>query len=201
MNRALGEAADLNDFFNTLEPVIGRIYARTASFCTERSGHYDAFDQGITFFLPNGSWIQPPGYVHTMITNTWANQSLNVVYNQQDGQEASVRPGTRFRAGSGAPAVSISAQKKQDGSQLVVRVTNSALSPSAVYIAISGATVNPTVTVWQMTANNANAANAPSNPTYVSPQQVGARSIQKMTLTSSFSFQIAVTSKHARLWC
>ena len=35
-------ALDLNDFFNNQD---SRIHARTASFCTERSGHYDAFDQ------------------------------------------------------------------------------------------------------------------------------------------------------------
>jgi hypothetical protein len=38
-----------------------RLKFRTASFCTERSGHYDAFDQGIAFFLPNMTWLQPPG--------------------------------------------------------------------------------------------------------------------------------------------
>ena len=29
-----------------------RLKFRTASFCNERSGHFDAFDQGISFFLP-----------------------------------------------------------------------------------------------------------------------------------------------------
>merc|ERR1719198_1318094 len=83
MKRALAEAADLNEFFNQYVPPtsadeIGRIKARTASFCTERSGHYDAFDQGITFFLPNGSWIQPPGYVHKMIHDTWLPDAVAV---------------------------------------------------------------------------------------------------------------------------
>ena len=45
-------------------PVGKRLKFRTASFCNERSGHFDAFDQGISFFLPNMTWIQPPGYVH-----------------------------------------------------------------------------------------------------------------------------------------
>lgn len=31
------------------------------------SGHYDNFDQGIAFFLPNMTWLQPPGYVHQML--------------------------------------------------------------------------------------------------------------------------------------
>jgi len=38
MQRALDEAADLNDWFNTPPPTIGRMIARTASFCLERSG-------------------------------------------------------------------------------------------------------------------------------------------------------------------
>lgn len=74
MERALMEGADLNDFFNngyiasaSGEPS-GRIKARTASFCTERSGWDEggANDQGLAFYLPNGSWIQPPGFVHAM---------------------------------------------------------------------------------------------------------------------------------------
>jgi hypothetical protein len=53
MNRAIMEAADLMDWFNVSAELQDRLRARTASFCMERSGHYDAFDQGISFFLPN----------------------------------------------------------------------------------------------------------------------------------------------------
>jgi len=66
--RALAEAADLNDFFNAGEK---RMLARTASFCHGRAGHYDMFDQAISFFLPNMTWLQPPGHVHAMITESW----------------------------------------------------------------------------------------------------------------------------------
>jgi hypothetical protein len=55
---AMSEAADLNEFFNAPAELQERILGRTASFCTERSGHFDAFDQGISFFLPNASWLQ-----------------------------------------------------------------------------------------------------------------------------------------------
>ena len=48
-----------------------RLKFRTASFCTERSGHFDGFDQGVSFFLPNMTWLQPPGYVHQMIKDSW----------------------------------------------------------------------------------------------------------------------------------
>jgi hypothetical protein len=54
------------------------MHARTASFCTERSGHYDAFDQGLVFFLPNMTWGQPPFYVHSMIKNAFFENALTV---------------------------------------------------------------------------------------------------------------------------
>ncbi len=54
------------------------MHARTASFCTERSGHYDAFDQGLVFFLPNMTWGQPPYYVHAMIKDVFQQNALRV---------------------------------------------------------------------------------------------------------------------------
>jgi hypothetical protein len=59
VTRMMMEANDLNDWFNCAAPWCSRLHFRTASFCTERSGHFDGFDQGISFFLPNMSWIQP----------------------------------------------------------------------------------------------------------------------------------------------
>ena len=47
----MSEATDLNDWFNCGEEECSRLHFRTASFCDERSGHYDAFAQGISFFL------------------------------------------------------------------------------------------------------------------------------------------------------
>jgi hypothetical protein len=59
MTRALDEAADLIDWFNTPEAVASRLYARTASFCSGTSNNYDSWDQGISFFLPN-MWVRAP---------------------------------------------------------------------------------------------------------------------------------------------
>merc|ERR1712096_185528 len=98
------EAQDLNKFFGqsipaTSSDAIGRIKARTASFCTERSGHYESCcDQGITFFLPNGSWIQPPGYVHKMLHDSWLPDAIAV--NSTTGLSYSAQrstDGSRFR--------------------------------------------------------------------------------------------------------
>jgi len=72
--RALDEAADLNAFFTAGN---SRMLARTASFCHGRAGHFDEFDQAISFFLPNMTWLQPPGHVHAMITDSWQPHAVN----------------------------------------------------------------------------------------------------------------------------
>ena len=76
--RSLDEAADLNDFFNAGDP---RMLARTASFCHGRAGHFDMFDQAISYFMPNMTWLQPPGYVHAMITATWQPDVVSATVN------------------------------------------------------------------------------------------------------------------------
>jgi len=106
-SRAMQESLDLMDWFNTIAPIEPRLRGRAASFCMERSGHYDNFDQGITFFLPNMTWIQPPGYVHMMITQTWADQALNLAWNTTKSN-----------------SYAVSAQKTADNTKLVVRAVN-----------------------------------------------------------------------------
>jgi hypothetical protein len=85
MLRAVKEAADLNDWFSCSAAWCSRLKFRTASFCNERSGHFDAFDQGISFFLPNMTWLQPPGYVHKMFADTWQPNALNVTVTPAGG--------------------------------------------------------------------------------------------------------------------
>merc|ERR1712139_277954 len=100
MKRANQEGGDLIEFFNQFIPSTSsdpgsRIKARTASFCTERSGHYDAFDQGITFFLPNMTWIQPPGYVHKMVNDAWAGKAISASVSDGSSCTASAGIGER----------------------------------------------------------------------------------------------------------
>eukprot|EP00966_Prymnesium_polylepis_P180772 4186777-Prymnesium_polylepis.1 len=69
MLRASKEAADLNAWFNCFDvdgtgALCRRLKFRTVSFCGERSGHLDIWDQGVSMFLPNMTWLQPPG-THT----------------------------------------------------------------------------------------------------------------------------------------
>eukprot|EP00048_Salpingoeca_helianthica_P022073 m.16259 g.16259 ORF g.16259 m.16259 type:complete len:806 (-) comp6848_c0_seq2:62-2479(-) len=147
--RALDEAADLNIFFNTNEP---RMRARTASFCTERSGHFDAFDQGLIFFLPNMTWGQPPFYVHEMISSTWQPFAINF----------SVTPQSN--------TVSVSAAVSGDGKSLVVRYVNYG-GPDSVTLRVVGMAVDPTVKVLQIQSDNLRAENTAAAPTFIETQQ------------------------------
>jgi len=148
--RGLQEAADLMDWFNSVAPTEPRLRGRTASFCMERSGHYDNFDQGITFFLPNMTWIQPPGYVHQMISQTWADQSLPITFSDSFPYHTS-------------------AQKTTDNKNLYIRLVNDQGSAGNVSITLTGFTASSTVIVLTLQSSNTNAANTPSNPTAISP--------------------------------
>ena len=156
MTRALHESADLQIWFNFgsqpgEEP--GRLIGRTASFCAERSGHYDAFDQGISFFLPNMTWLQPPGYVHAMITATQQPNALPIA----------------------AGPYAASAQLSDDGKALTVQVVNDRATPGSIVIALSGGFA-PTgaVTIWTLNSTDVEGGNTPAQPTLISPTQTSA---------------------------
>lgn len=175
--RALNEAADLIDFFTADTAVTDRIYARTASFCNGASAQFDSWDQGISFFLPNMTWLQPPGYVHVMIANTWAEQTV----------EASADPVSSN--------MKVAAQRTGDGKTLVLRVV--VLSEDQpVTLVWSGATASgPSYTLWTLTGAPA-ADNTPSNPTHVAPAQqavplaAGATSISTTLPANTFAVMV-----------
>jgi len=166
--RAMEESFDLMDWFNVLPPVENRLIGRAASFCAERSGHYDNFDQGLSFFLPNMTWLQPPGYVHQMITQTWKDQGLGVQWtNQAIDFVNSGRRSRRLR--TAATPYAISAQKSADNTNLVVQVVNDVDSATEISITLTNFPSKTSVDVWTLSNTNLNAANPPSNPTLVSP--------------------------------
>jgi hypothetical protein len=156
MTRALHESADLQVWFNFggqpgEEP--GRLIGRTASFCAERSGHYDAFDQGISFFLPNMTWLQPPGYVHQMITATQQPNALPIA----------------------AGPYAASAQLSDDGKALTVQVVNDRPTPGSIVIALSGGFAPAgAVTIWTLNSTDVDGGNTPFEPTLISPAQTSA---------------------------
>lgn len=162
MARALGDADDLNAWFNLDATLGARLYARTASFCTERSGYFDGFDQGLAFFnataasTSSGYWMQPVGYVHAMLTATWADQALNITYNTSPGSH---------------PTVSISSQKTTDGKSLWVRIVNTGGAQASATVRIANAPAfGSTATVWTLSAPTGGpSSNPPTNPTAISP--------------------------------
>lgn len=173
--RAMMEAVDLLAWFNAAPPLSDRLVARTASFCNERSGHYDNFDQGISFFLPNMTWIQPPGYVHAMIGQTWADQGLNVTGTEN------------------TDVISVAAQKTADGSELVVRVVNNQGFSTSLTLNVIGAHLNPQATVWTLANSDPSAANSPAFPTAVAPSKTTQTIVNGGTVTlQPYSFTVIV---------
>ena len=156
-----------------------RLLVRTASFCSERSGHFDSFDQGLSFFLPNMTWLQPPGHVHAMVAASRLPLGL---------------PVTVLAAASlDMESLSVSAQRSAAGDALVVRLVNSdsaARSPQT--------DVNVTFDRMCAACNGSylTASPAEANPSWdpfrVSPRPlackvVGGRSVQLSLSPSSFS--------------
>jgi len=150
MTRAYEEAADLNAWFSEVE-LAPRLHVRTASFCTERAGHFDGWDQGISFFLPNMTWLQPPGYVHQMIARTWLPRAVSAT----------------------ATAGSVSAQRGEGAlaASVVMRYVNSGGAPIEVTIVVKGVPIGPTATVWQLNASDPSLDNTPGEPHRISPNK------------------------------
>ena len=91
----------------------GKVHGRAASFCLERSGYNEGGlnDQGLIFFLPNATWLQPPGLVHKMYWDTWQPNGVAVITNSS--------------ASCPQAGVDFSAQASDDGKTVVLRLLNS----------------------------------------------------------------------------
>jgi len=135
--RALDEAADLNDWFNAGGAVQARAKYRSASFCMESASDYDAFDQGLAFFLPNMTWLQPPGYVHQMISQTWEFNALPVTVDPEPTQPPWVHNTTA------------SAQQSDDGRTVVVRLVNYNASRANVTVVLESQSTRDARSVQQ----------------------------------------------------
>ena len=179
MQRALTEAADLIDYFTADAAITSRIYARTASFCTGMGSHFDSFNQAMAFFLPNATWLQPPGHVHAMIAATWAETSLLSI----------------FDVGSGV--VPFAAQRTADGKTLVLRVVNNAPTVRNVTVRVDGAAfAGSSYTLWTLSGNTTDEDNTPAYPERISPVKTmlpvaGGDSVLRAILPS-FTFAIFV---------
>lgn len=151
MGRALDEARGMNVFFAESD---ARVLGRASSFCMERSGYQEggANDQGIVFFLPNMTWLQPPGHVHAMIAKTW--QPWAVAYEIQNC--SLLGPDEGF----------VSAQASRDGRSIVVRLVNSAQHSQNVSVSMGKPAE---VRMTMLTSLDAKASNTPAEPSKVKP--------------------------------
>jgi hypothetical protein len=131
MRRAMTEAIDLNQFFNYQPPSTSgdstpRLKGRMASFCMGRSGHLESvWDQGIAFFSADDIWLQPPGWVHAMISEAW--QPLNaavVLHSGTNGTNATNHGSVGTCPGSSCVESASAAYSAGDVGELVVRYVN-----------------------------------------------------------------------------
>jgi hypothetical protein len=151
LERAMTEAADLQEWFNFggapgEDPT--RLLARTASFCSERSGHFDAFDQGISFFLPNMTWLQPPGWVHHMVDAAYAPNAVGVA------------------SPAGYPA---SAQLADGGSSLTIQIVNAKQTPGVVTFRVAGFAPSGAAAVTTLNGTALTDGNTPAAPLAMAP--------------------------------
>lgn len=192
--RALEEAIDIILFDNAVPDIYNRIIARMVSFCNERSGHMTRYDQGASFWLPNMTWLQPPGWIHAMNSIGTGKEMLNV-------QPPSPVPSFKDPLTGEPPFPSLVSYSASG-------------SPGVVYLHIVN-TVNTStlvnVTIPTMNINNArgslltsgsstnftimfNATNTPAEPFAVSPVPLSVSIIPRGTNGSSSSSSSAVFS-------
>jgi hypothetical protein len=152
MGRALSEAEDINDWFNADVAVLNRTIARTTSFCSERNGHDDGsqWHQGLSFFLPNMTWLGPAGQYHALLAQTWAPGALAVTYNSKG-------------------PVSASAQKDEKNRRVVVRLTNKDATQATVKVTVTGFASQPHVKVTTLRGASLDQTNTPAQPMAIAP--------------------------------
>ena len=115
----------------------------------------------------NMTWIQPPGYVHSMIASTW----------QPNGVEVTPRIPYSDHPAPGS-TVGASAQASDDGKTVVVRITNMDQGTAAkVELDVPGFSGSGKPTTWTLQSVGADGkvdpdgANPPGNPEMISPQK------------------------------
>jgi alpha-L-arabinofuranosidase len=157
LQRGVEEAADLITWFSQPANVSARLIARTASFCIQRSGQMrDIWDQGLSFFLPNMTWLQPPGVVHALFSQHWTPNALSVATT------------------GGGGFVSAAAQIAEDRSYVAVELVNAewGAAQGSASVAVSGFSPAATVDFYLVAepgdgAVNSTAGNTPANPQYI----------------------------------
>jgi len=149
LKRALDEATDLIDWFTADTNVTDRLYARTASFCSGTAAHFDSWPQGLSFFLPNATWLQPPGYVHSGITKTWAEQTVSAT----------------------APAGLPFAAQLKANKILILRAVNAGNVSMTLDVSLKGGeAMGGKLGLWVLSGNDLREGNTAAQPERISPK-------------------------------
>lgn len=157
MSRVMMEALDTNNLDRNAAGY--RLDTRTASFCTEYSGHDDLWlikrgDQGLIFFSANQSWGQPPAHLHSMMSATALPHALAV-------------------ANDDNTTLDVVAAASEDGKIVMVRVVNPTPTAAMSSIGMMGEwkTAHLTATKWVLAAPDGDptAANSMADPDAITP--------------------------------
>lgn len=124
----------------------------------QRAGQLrDPWDQGLSFFLPNMTFLQPPGVVHSLMSSVWSKNALAVNVTAGD-----------------LHWFSSAAQISDDGTRVNVMLANLDYGVSTNYATITllGFTPAPAADLYVVAEPgtgpvNSTAGNTPANPTYV----------------------------------
>ena len=170
LGRALAEAIDLIAFFTADQKVAGRLYARTASFCTSSSTDTGQYDQGLIFRLPNMTWLQPPAHTHAMIHQTWADATVQTTPLHGRATHAHTEtPPTAPPPNS----LHLAAQLETTaGRRLIVRAVNSATSPQPLELQLSAPLDGRGCSAMVLHGNQLEDVNTPADVTKIAPKTV-----------------------------
>jgi hypothetical protein len=156
VGRALGEALDLVAFEGAPCAVYTRVRARMVSFCSERSGHFTRYDQGASFWLPNMTWLQPPGWVHSMAAFSRGAAVLPVAL--------------AAAAGAAAPPAGLAASASGTrGAAAHLHLANTLNASARVTLAVAGAGAASALLLRAPPSGDLNASNSPADPLAVAP--------------------------------
>lgn len=179
--RGLSEAQDLIRFMmDKTAGKNGRLLGRAGSFCMERSGFNEGGwnDQGLIFFLPNMTWIQPPGYVHMMVSEAWQPYTLKtktsgcatVPVCRTGGGVYDPAPCT-FGSVHVSAATVIHNEEFTQIRNMTAFFVNMGGEPVDLTLNTIGAKLSSTAILTEMSGYRYDAANTPSVPTAILPVQ------------------------------
>ena len=152
MSRAIMEARDTNNLDRNAAAY--RLDTRTASFCTEYSGHDDLWlskrgDQGLIFFSANMTWGQPPAHLHQLLSATAQPNALELTNDLNATLDAV-------------------AAASSDGTVVTVRVVNPTPAQASAAVALRGewksAALVATISVLAAPGGDPTAANSMASP-------------------------------------